>query len=51
MTKITRDDIGPEAAAPFAKKAWTAPKLESIRGSDASASFQGSGGIDYGIYS
>jgi hypothetical protein len=51
MTKETRDEICPEEAAASARKVWTEPRIEAIRGSDASASFRGNGGIDYGIYS
>ena len=51
MTRKTRDENCPEEAAASARKAWAQPRIEAIRGSHASASFRGAGGIDYGIYS
>lgn len=50
MTKAT-SDIGREEAVASTKRAWTEPKVEFIKGREASASFRGSGAIDYGIYS
>jgi len=51
MSKETRDEIRPEEAAASEKKAWIAPRIEAIRGSDAAASFSRSGSADYGLYS
>ena len=51
MTRETRNEIRPEEAAASARKTWTEPSIEAIRGKEAAASFRGSGGIDYGIYS
>ena len=50
MTKET-SDIGREEAVASTKRPWTEPKLETVKGRAASASFRGSASIDYGIYS
>jgi hypothetical protein len=49
MTKEIR--TGSTSAAPSAKRRWTQPRVESVEGREASATFTGSGGVDYGTYS
>ncbi|HEX8622893.1 MAG TPA: hypothetical protein VF718_13080 [Allosphingosinicella sp.] len=51
MIEETRNETRPEEAAESARKAWSEPRIEAIRGSDAAASFRGGANIDYGIYS
>lgn len=50
MTKET-PAIGRTETVASPKRAWSEPKLEIVKGRDASASFVGGGGVDYGIYS
>ena len=50
MTQETSEIRRAETVA-SPKRAWTEPRLEVVKGREASASFRGNGGIDYGIYS
>jgi hypothetical protein len=50
MTKET-SEIGRAESVASPKRPWTEPKLEIVKGRDASGSFSRAGGIDYGIYS
>jgi hypothetical protein len=51
MIDEINEDGRPEVTRASPKRTWTEPKIESVPGREAQASFLSYGGMDAGIYS